>query len=154
MTEEQAEKLYQLADLIHAVARQLGAPADLRPGPCTPVEISVMRFISRNPGSSARVAAAATRLASSNFSRVIKGLISKGLLRRETDGQDARGVRLYPTDLAKANEAQMRRAWSAALAGAAPDLHTIDLVNAVLWDIEAELALRANSPTHDTDRQT
>ena len=45
LTEEQADRLYEIADLIHAVARRLAAPADLRPGPCTPVEINVMRRI-------------------------------------------------------------------------------------------------------------
>jgi len=145
MTEEEADRLYELAGLIHAVARQLDAPADLRPGPCTPVEISVMRFVSLNPGTSARAAADATRLATSNFARVIKGLILKGLLRREPDERDARGVCLYPTELAKENSARMRAEWSAALADTAPDPAAVAYVNATLRGIEAGLAARPHA---------
>jgi DNA-binding MarR family transcriptional regulator len=142
---ERADRLHELADLVHAVARQLGAPAGLRPGPCTPIEISVMRFVCRNPGASAGAAAKATLLPSSNFSRIIKGLVAKGLLMREVDAQDARSVRLHPTALARANMDQMRVAWSAALDGLTVDLGEIERVNVTLREVEAELA-RARRP--------
>lgn len=153
MTEERTDTLYELADLIHALARQLGAPADLRPGPCTPVEISVMRFISKNPGTSARAAANATRLPSSNFSRVIKSLISKGLLLRKADERDARSVRLYPTEMAEANMERMRAFWSQALEGTTADPATLDLVNMTLRRIESELASEAPVPAQEVDRR-
>lgn len=153
MAEEQADRLYELADLIHAVARQLGTPADLRPGPCTPVEISVMRFISRNPGTSARTAANATRLPSSNFSRVIKGLIAKGLLLRKADERDARSVRLYPTEMAKANMERMRAFWSRALEGTTAEPATLDLINTTLRRIESELVSEAQVPAQAVGRR-
>ena len=149
MKHQDADQLYQLADLVHAVARLLPAPADLKPGPCTPVEINVMQFIGKNPGTSASVAASATLLLPSNFSRVLKGLIAKGLLRREIDENDARGVRLYPTALANANTRHLRDAWSRALAGVATDMATVELVNAALRRIETELALGAPSQVNE-----
>nr|WP_248308289.1 MarR family winged helix-turn-helix transcriptional regulator [Devosia sp. 919] len=135
-----------MADLVHAVARQLVVPADLRPGPCTPVEISVVRFICRNPGTSARTAAAATMLPSSNFSRVIKGLIAKGLLVRQADDQDARVVRLYPTALAETNMLRMRQLWSQSLVDASLTPETIAVVNAALRRIEFGLVAQSQGP--------
>jgi MarR family transcriptional regulator, temperature-dependent positive regulator of motility len=152
LTEEQADRLHELADLIHAVARQLVVPADLRPGLCTPVEISVMRFVSQNPGTSARMAANATLLPSSNFSRIVKGLISKGLLRREADKSDARIARLHPTELAKANSEQMRAVWNKALEDIVPDPATMEIVNDTLRRIEAALILRSIAPARAADR--
>ena len=143
MKQKHADKLYELADLIHAVARRLTAPADLKLGPCTPVEINVMRFISKNPGTSVNVAATATLLFPSNLSRVLKSLIAKGLLRREVDDWDARTVRLYPTELARANMEHMRDVWSQALAGMTTDMATVELANTALRRIETELASRS-----------
>lgn len=150
MTEEEADRLYELADLLHAVARQIGAPADLRPGPCTPVEISVMRHVRRNPGTSAGAAAQATGLPTSNFSRVLKGLVAKGLIRRDTDDRDARGVRLYQTDLAQQNDARMRTAWSHALDGLLPDAATTRTVTEALRRIERGLDDRPGRQGRDS----
>lgn len=153
MTQEQADKLYELAELIHAVARQLGVPADLKPEPCTPVEVSVMRFVGRNPGTSARAAARATLLPSSNFSRVLRGLMRKGLLLRKTDEKDARCVRLYPTATAKASMEHMRHAWSQALDGAITDPTTVELVNATLRRVESQLLSQSQTPARKADQQ-
>lgn len=150
MIEGDAYKLHELADLVHAVARQLPAPDNLEPGPCTPVEISVMRFVGRNPGSSAREVANACRLPSSNFSRVLKGLVAKGLLERKSDERDARIIRLHPTVLAKKNAKRMREAWSEALHGAALDHGTLTKVTRALGRIEAHLAsARSNAASGD-----
>jgi DNA-binding MarR family transcriptional regulator len=142
VAEGDAYELYELADLVHAVARQLPTPNNLEPGPCTPVEISVMRFIARNPGASAREAASACRLPSSNFSRVLKELVAKGLLERKSDQRDARIIRLHPTGLAKENAKRMREAWSKALRGAALDQETLTEVTQALARIEAHFTSR------------
>lgn len=142
VTKDTTFRLYELADLIHGVARQIRAPGNLEPGPCTPVEITVMRFIHRNPGSSAGTAAEATLLPSSNFSRAIRGLEAKGLIRRQADPHDTRSVRLFPTPAAEANFERMREAWGQALQGIIEDLATIDFVNATLRQLEQELIAR------------
>lgn len=131
--------LSELADLIHGVSRQLRPPADLQPGPCTPMEITVMRYVHRNPGTSARNAADALFLPSSNFSRIVRGLEEKGLVRRADDAQDGRGVRLHPTALADENQKRLSDAWQGALQGIIEDPQTIALVNATLRRIETAL---------------
>lgn len=141
-SEEEISRLYELADLIHGVSRQLPAPTGLEPGACTPVEITVMRFIHQNPGTSTRAASEATRLPSSNFSRALRGLERKGLIRRVANTRDARGVQLHLTALAHENFRRMRDAWSQALQGLVDDPALLDRVNAMLRRIEAELIAR------------
>jgi MarR family transcriptional regulator, temperature-dependent positive regulator of motility len=109
---------------------------------CTPLESAVMRFIDRNPGTSARAASEATLLPSSNFSRALRGLEKKGLVRRDVNERDARGVHLYPTARAQENLQHLREAWSRALEGIVDDPETIDLVSATLRRIENELIAR------------
>ena len=140
MRESRSSELHDLADLVHAVARRLPAPADLEPGPCTPTEISVMRFVGRNPGVSARAAADACGLPTSNFARVLKGLLEKGLLERRSDPQDARIARLHPTELAEKNSLRMHEHWSAALRDAGLDRDTITTTTRALRRIEAHLS--------------
>ena len=142
MDKDHVSPLVELADLIHGIGRQLRPPSDLEPGLCTPVEITVMRFINLNPGTSARAASTATLLPSSNFSRVVRGLEAKGLVRRESDARDARSVRLYPTSLAEKNLKRLRDAWSHSLEGIIEDPKTIKAINKTLRRIEAELIAR------------
>ncbi len=142
MTDEAAFKLYELADRILAIGRHFRPPADLQPGPCSLVEITVMRYINHNPGTTPRAAAEATLLPSSNLSRTLRTLEEKGLVRREADDRDTRGVRLYPTPMAAENVVRLKSAWSQALAGALPDERIIDIVNAALRRVEEELVVR------------
>lgn len=156
MSEEQNAELYELADLVHAVARQLPAPSNLEPGPCTPIEINVMRFVGNNPGVSARAAADACGLPTSNFSRVLRGLVAKGLVERRSDPRDARVVHLHPTDRALKNTLRMREAWAAKLRGAALDHETVTTVSQALRRIVAHLAgaaTRGEDPTGDQASQ-
>lgn len=140
--EAQARRLFELADVVHGISRQLPPPSTLEPGICTPIEIHVMRCIHQNPGSAARTISDASRLPSSNFSRVLRSLEAKGLARRETDEQDARSVNLYLTDLAAKNFMRMRDAWSEALDGIVDDPAVIDTVNETLRRIEKALVER------------
>ena len=140
MSKALTAELYELADLVHAVARLLPAPANLEPGFCTAIEITVMRCVGRSPGISARTAADACGLPTSNFSRVLKGLVAKGLLERRSDPKDARISRLYPTDLAIRNSLRMCETWGAALAGAALDPDAVSAATRALRRIEAHLS--------------
>ncbi len=145
MDDDDASRLFDLADLILAVGRQIRSPHDLSADWCTPVESTVMRFIDRNPGTSARAASEATLLPSSNFSRALRSLEDKGLVRREAGARDARTVHLYPTARARENLQQLRDAWSRTLSGTVDDPETIDLVNATLRRIENQLAARRHA---------
>lgn len=101
-----------------------------------------MRFINQNPGTTAGVASEATLLPSSNFSRVVRELEKKGLVRRESNASDARSVQLYPTAVAARNLKRMRDAWSQSLGGIVNDPKTIDSINKTLRLIEKELIER------------
>lgn len=153
-TDDNTNRLFELADLILAVGRQIRLTQDRSIEMCTPVESAVMRVISRSPGSTARAASEATQLPSSNFSRVLRILEEKGLVRREVDQWDARCVRLYPTDRAHENLQQLSESWNRTLEGIVDDPHAIDLVNATLRQIESGLSTRypggSNGPRQGT----
>ncbi|MET8557811.1 MarR family winged helix-turn-helix transcriptional regulator [Streptomyces sp. NPDC004959] len=142
MSDVEAAGLHELADLVFAVGRQLRPPADPAFEPCTPIEIGVMRFIHNHPGTSARAAAEATLLPSSNFSRVLRGLEKRGLVDRVVDDRNARGVRLYPTEKAHRNQRILRDNWDRTLRGIIDDPATLATVNAALRRIEDELIAR------------
>lgn len=143
MEEEQASRLFELADLILAVGRLVHASKEPAGESWTPLESAVMRFIDRNPGTSAGAAAEATRLISSNFSRAVRGLETKGLVRREVDQDDGRRIRLYPTARAQENLQRLREIWSHLLDGVVTDPGEIDAVTAILRRIETRLVAKA-----------
>ncbi len=148
MDEEQTSRLFELADLILAVGRQIHAAKEhaakeYAAESWTPLESAVMRFIDRNPGTSASAAAEATRLISSNFSRAVRGLEKKGLVRRDVDQHDGRRIRLYPTARAHDNLQQLRDVWSRLLDGIVSDPEEIEAVNSTLRRIETQLVARA-----------
>jgi MarR family transcriptional regulator, temperature-dependent positive regulator of motility len=134
--------LSELAELILAVGRLIQPPGDQAMGTCTPIESSVMRFISRNPGTSARAASEATLLTSSNFSRVLRGLEEKGLVLREPDANDARRVSLYPTALAGESRRRLGEEWHRLLRGIEEDPAKINHLTSTLRRIESELVSR------------
>lgn len=142
MDEEQASRLFELADLILAVGRHLQASKETAAESGTPLEGAVMRYIDRYPGTTASAAAEATQLISSNFSRALRNLEKAGFVRRDVDPQDARRVRLYPTGKAQENLQRLRTAWSHLLEEAAPDPGEIDAAISALRHIEARLVAR------------
>jgi len=139
----QASRLFELADLILAVGRQIYASKDVPAEPWTPLEIAVLRFIDRHPGASASAAAEATQQISSNFSRALRGLETRGLVRRDVDQRDARRVRLYPTPQAQDNLNRLRDVWSRLLDGIVSDPEEIDIAISILRRLEVELTARA-----------
>jgi MarR family transcriptional regulator, temperature-dependent positive regulator of motility len=145
---DEAEELalFELADLIVALGRQIQAVkqgAGMYAGaPWTPLESAVMRFIDRNPGTTAGAAAEATQLISSNFSRALRGLENRGLVRRERDPHDARRLRLYPTEQAEQNLQRLRVLWSELLEGTIADWADVERVTFLLRRMETALSAR------------
>lgn len=139
MEEEQAARLFELADLILAVGRHIQASKEAAAKSGTPLEGAVMRYIDRHPGTTASAAAEATQLISSNFSRAVRGLESMGFVRREVDPDDARRVRLYPTDKSQENLRLLHEIWSGLLDGVIDDPAEIDGVISTLRRIESGL---------------
>lgn len=143
MTDDiRASSLFELADSILAISRHIYATKAFALHGWTPIESAVMRFVDRNPGTTARAAAEATQLISSNFSRALRGLEKKGVVRREVDDEDARRVRLYPTESAQRNLQLLHELWTNLLDGIIDDPAELDQVNAVLRRIEAALVGR------------
>ena len=142
MDDEQASRLFELADRILAVGRHIGASKEGEVESGTPLQGAVMRYIDRHPGTTAREAAEATQMISSNFSRAVRGLEQAGLVRRDADEHDARRVRLYPTEKAQENLQRLREVWSGLLEEAVTDADDIDAVISTLRTIEARLVAR------------
>jgi MarR family transcriptional regulator, temperature-dependent positive regulator of motility len=151
---ENESRLADLADAVVGVVRQLRLPSDPAFVECTPVEISVMRVINRHPGASAREVSEATLLASSNFSRVLRGLEFKGLISRDVDRRDARVVRLFPTERARESTEALRETWSETLGGIVDDPAELDLVVTTLRHIEDELISRRRTSRDQPGRLT
>lgn len=143
MDQQHGANLFELADRILAVGRLIHASKGVGADTWTPLESAVMRVIDREPGILAGAAAEATQLISSNFSRALRSLESKGLVRRETDRHDARRIHLYPTERAQEHLAELHDVWSRLLDGIVSDPGEIDVVISVLRHIEVELAARA-----------
>lgn len=150
MDEAPTSRLFELADLILAVGRLIYASKEFPAESWTPLESAVMRFIDRNPGTSASAAAEATQLISSNFSRAVRGLENKGMVRRDVDQHDARRVRLYPTTQAHDNLRRLHDVWSRLLDGIVSDPDEIEAVSSTLRRIETELLVRARHSTGQT----
>ncbi len=147
MDDKQKARLFELADLILAIGRHVHAAKADAAEPWTPLEAAVMRFIDHQPGATATQAAEATRLISSNFSRALRKLEQKGLVRREADPEDARRVRLYPTRKAGENLRHLQDAWSRLLGEAVPDAAEADAVIATLRRVESQLLDRTRGGT-------
>lgn len=141
--EPRTSSLFELADSILAISRYVHAEKSFASHGWTPIESAVMRYVDRNPGSTARETAEATQLVSSNFSRALRALEKKGLVRRDVDREDARRVRLYPTPSARENLQRLHELWTGMLDGIIDDSDDIDRVNATLRRIESGLIARA-----------
>ncbi|GAA1947757.1 MarR family winged helix-turn-helix transcriptional regulator [Microbacterium aquimaris] len=143
MEPDRPSPLFSVADLVLAVSRQL-TQFDDRSGDITPLETTVLRHVDRHPGVSAGVAARATLLPPSNFSRAVRSLEAKGYVRREPDPADARTVRLHPTAKAAANLERLDATWSSLLGGILDDAEITRTI-AALERIEASLAERGGA---------
>ncbi|GHH30862.1 MarR family winged helix-turn-helix transcriptional regulator [Lentzea cavernae] len=144
MDEAQKSRLFELADLIAAVGRQIHASKEgVVKESWSALDIAVMRFIDRNPGTSAGAAADATQQISSNFSRALRNLERKGFVHREADQEDARRVRLYPTARAQENLRRLHDIWSDLLDGVVSDEDEVDAMIGTLRRMETKLAEKA-----------
>jgi DNA-binding MarR family transcriptional regulator len=142
MTENQASRLFELADLILAVGRHIEASKQFEAGSGTPLQGAVMRYIDRHPGTTAGAAAEATQLISSNFSRAVNGLETAGLVRRQVDRHDTRRVLLFPTEKAQQNLQRLREIWSQLLEETVTDPDEIAAIISTLRNIETGLVSR------------
>lgn len=131
------DQLADIAEAILGIARELRLRIDADPEHLTPSESHVMRYIHHRPGVSPSDVARFTGLQRSNLSTALRTLEQRGLVVRQADPADARGVRLFPSRRADAGLERLRRQWasqvSAALGG---DTRKIGAAAAVIHRIE------------------
>jgi DNA-binding MarR family transcriptional regulator len=85
--------------------------------------------------------AAATGLQRTNLSTTLRGLERKGLIERQANPTDGRGVTVSPTDLGRANYIRVRREWAIAVReAAANDATHLDAALSLLTKIQEGLA--------------
>ncbi len=133
-------QLADLAEVILAIGRELRMGMDAETVPLTPSEAQVMRHIDNHPGAAPSDVAKHTGLQRSNLSTALRSLERRGFVERRVDPQDARGVNLFPTELAAANLTRLRRQWARHIATAlGDDVDEVATVKAVLQRIESAM---------------
>jgi DNA-binding MarR family transcriptional regulator len=150
------ERWARLADLVLIIAReiQFRGYSDVRAVPLTASEGMVMRYLQTHPVAQPNQIASATGLQRSNLSTLLRGLESKGLLKRLISTDDRRGVTVRLTERGAANYALVRREWAAAVAKAGSNgVGNLDAALGLLAEIEAGLIeMRPTQPGRDMGR--
>jgi DNA-binding MarR family transcriptional regulator len=81
----------------------------------------VMRYLLEGDSAAPSQIAAATGLQRTNLSTTLRGLEAKGLIVRETNPADGRGITVTPTALGRTNYIRVRREWATTIRQAAAD---------------------------------
>jgi DNA-binding MarR family transcriptional regulator len=147
------ESWAELADLALVISRELQyrGYTDTQAVGLTQSEGMVMRYLLReNAAAAPSQIAAATGLQRTNLSTTLRGLESKGLISRQANPNDGRGVTVSPTERGRANYAEARHEWATAVAEAAGgDTTHLDATLTLLTTIKNGLAeARPQSPSH------
>jgi DNA-binding MarR family transcriptional regulator len=109
-----------LADLVLVISREIQyrGYSDERALSLTQSEGMVMRYLLQSKPAAPSQIAAATGLQRTNLSTTLRGLENKGLIERQANPSDGRGVTVHPTERGRSNYALVRREWAAAVAAA------------------------------------
>ncbi|WP_319437392.1 MarR family winged helix-turn-helix transcriptional regulator [Mycobacterium sp. RTGN5] len=133
-------ELADLAEAILGVGRELRMALSADVIHLTAQEAHVMRHIDHHPGVTPSDVARATGLQRSNLSTALRTLERRGFVERRADPHDARGVNLFPTDLAADNLTRLRRQWASQMTRAVgDDRQAIAAAKALLERVEAGL---------------
>ncbi|GAA1186150.1 hypothetical protein GCM10009654_49670 [Streptomyces hebeiensis] len=110
----------ELTPALYALGRVLRLRGAEEAGltPLPPSDLDVLRHVLDTPGVGVGAVAQALGLHSSNVSTTVRGLVARGLIRREPDPHDRRAVRLHPTMGAVQGMAKIEEAWSEIFADA------------------------------------
>lgn len=138
------ERWAELADLALIISREIQYRGyiDEAAVSLTQSEGIVMRYLLQGePIAAPSQIAAATGLQRTNLSTTLRGLEQKGLIQRQANPDDGRGVTVSPTDRGRSNTALVRHEWATAV-GAAADHDTthLDAALALLTAIKNGLA--------------
>jgi DNA-binding MarR family transcriptional regulator len=110
-----------LADLALIISReiQFRGYTDERALSLTQSEATVMRYVLQGEPAAPSQIAAATGLQRTNLSTTLRGLEHKGLIQRQANPSDGRGVTVSPTECGRSNYFLVRHEWAIAVAAAA-----------------------------------
>ncbi|WP_045877295.1 MarR family transcriptional regulator [Pseudofrankia sp. DC12] len=139
----------ELADLALIISReiQFRGYADERAVSLTPSEGMVMRFLQRETAVAPSRIADATGLQRTNLSAVLRGLERRGLIEREAQPDDGRGVIVRVTERGRTNYALVRHEWATAVSAAGGDDSDLDTALTLLRTVTAGLvSTRPRSP--------
>lgn len=151
MTNVDPAVLVEIAELSLRVGRAVephGPDGVAGVTPLTGTEAAVMRWIHRNPGTSAAAGAVGTDLQRSNFSAALRSLEEKGMVSRTPDPDDARSIRLSATPTAEIGIKRLHDFWvgrlGTALRDSGAEISAADLqtVERVLTELDAGLRAR------------
>ena len=115
------ERWADLADLALIISRELQyrGYTDERAVSLTQSEGMVMRYLLQGDPAAPSQVAAATGLQRTNLSTTLRGLEQKGLIQRQANPSDGRGVTVSATERGRSNYALVRREWATAVGAAA-----------------------------------
>ncbi|GAA1014134.1 MarR family transcriptional regulator [Streptomyces sp. F-3] len=104
----------ELTPVLYALGRVLRLRGVDEAGlvPLPPSDLEVLRHVLESPGIGVGAVAQDLGLHASNVSTTVRGLVARGLVRREPDPDDRRAVRLYPTMGAVQGMARIEQAWA------------------------------------------
>jgi DNA-binding MarR family transcriptional regulator len=110
-----------VADLILIISREIQyrGYSDEQALSLTQSEGMVMRYLLQGDPAAPSQIAAETGLQRTNISTVLRGLERKGLVQRQANPSDGRGVTVSPTEHGRRNYALVRHEWATAVAAAA-----------------------------------
>jgi DNA-binding MarR family transcriptional regulator len=115
------ERWADLADLALIISReiQFRGYTDERAISLTQSEGIVTRYLLQNDPAAPSQIAAATGLQRTNLSTTLRGLEQKGLIQRQANPADGRGVTVSLTELGRSNRALVRHEWAMTVSEAA-----------------------------------
>jgi DNA-binding MarR family transcriptional regulator len=140
---KQADRWAELADLALIISREIQyrGYADEQAIGLTQSEGMVMRYLLGGEPAAPSQIAAATGLQRTNLSTTLRSLEHKGLITRQANPEDGRGVTVSPTDQGRANYVRVRREWATAVRRAAGDDAThLDAALSLLTAVKDGLA--------------
>ena len=143
------ERWADLADLALIISRELQyrGYTDERALSLTQSEGMVMRYLLQGDPAAPSQVAAATGLQRTNLSTTLRGLEQKGLIQRQANQSDGRGVTVSATERGRSNYALVRHEWATTVREAAGhDTTHLDAALALLTAIRDGLA-RTRPPT-------
>ncbi|TDO46421.1 MarR family protein [Kribbella sp. VKM Ac-2527] len=143
------ERWADLADLVLIISREIQyrGYTDDRAISLTQSEGIVTRYLLQNDPAAPSQIAAATGLQRTNLSTTLRGLEQKGLVERQANPADGRGVTVSLTELSRSNRDLVMHEWATTVSEAAEhDTTNLDATLTLLTAIKDGLA-KTRPPT-------